>query len=112
TPGQRESFHRPLAVVAAGKLEDHPALPADPLAEDPHAISALHRLAKPAPCARLTGAARCFVAGGDLVIEGKAGEAAYVTFDFQRPMHGFVVLETADATPGTVVDIGYGEIVH
>ena len=112
TPGQRESFHRPLSVVAAGKLAGHPALPADPLAEDAHAISALHRLAKPAPCAKLTAAARGFIAGGDLVLEGKAGEALYVTVDFQRPLHGFVVLETAEATPGTVVDIGYGEIAR
>ena len=93
-PPQRETVVHPARALAAGRL-----MPAQPLSDDPLSIAAGIRTARcepgpsPAPDS----------------IEGRAGESRYITFDFQRPVHGYPFLDLSDAPDGTVIDFGYAE---
>lgn len=96
-PGHRETPIVPRRVLAVGRL-----VPAQPVSDDPMSISAGIRTS------------RCEPVVGSPVdsIEGHAGESRYITFDFERPVHGYPFIELADATAGTVVDFGYGEVSY
>ena len=107
TPGQRESRHAPMGVVAAGRIE-----PDGQRSDDPHSISKGILTAKYHPDATLTADAANLTAGHSLVLEGQAGETLYVTFDFYRPVHGYPFLELAEAPAGTEFDFGYCEIAR
>ncbi len=105
--GQREYATRPLSVVAGGT-----AAQAAPLSQDPLSMAKAIRTAKYTPEETLTTAAKNLVQGKTVEISGNAGETKYLTFDFQRPVHGYPFL-ALEATPaGTMIDFGYGEISY
>ena len=94
---QRESVVHPERVIAAGRL-----VPAQAVSDDPLSIATGIRTARCEPVAGMN----------TTVIEGRAGESKYVTFDYDRPVHGYPFIDLADATEGTVIDFGYGEIAY
>ena len=96
-PSQREYMVHPGHIVAAGRL-----LPAQKVSDDPLSIAAGIRTARCKPIDGMSAAA----------IEGRAGESRYVTFDYDRPVHGYPFIELAGAPEGTVIDFGYGEIAY
>ena len=105
TPGQREYPVRPFSVLNAGSAAYPNAMSSDPfsMAVDIHT-------ARLTPDKGDAESASGLIAGRSAVIEGKAGTARYITFDFGRPVHGYPYLKLDDATPGTVIDFGYCEI--
>jgi len=103
TPGQREHLVRPMAVLAAGRSTRT-------VSDDPATFATGLRDARYHPDAEATQDAAALVTGGPLILEGQAGESQYVTLDFFRPVHGYPVLELAEAVPGAQIDIGYTEI--
>ncbi len=107
TPGQREYPVRPVSVLAAGT-----SVPGGALRNDPLSMASDMRKAALTPDAEAAARASALIGGGRLVIEGKAGTARYVTFDFGMPVHGYPYLRIADATPGAAVDFGYCEIPY
>lgn len=96
-PGQREYPVDAPTVIAAGAVER-----AQPLSDEPLSIAAGIRTAKCHPQGRVPGLPVTFSAAG--------AESRYITFDFQRPVHGFPFLEIENAPAGLVVDFGYGEL--
>ncbi|MHB9029719.1 MAG: alpha-L-rhamnosidase-related protein, partial [Candidatus Latescibacterota bacterium] len=107
TPGQREHPVRPLSVLAAGS-----SVPGGTLRNDPLSMASDMKKAKLTPDAGLTMRASGLPAGKPVVIEGKAGTARYITFDFGLPVHGYPLLKLAEASTGVTVDFGYGEIPY
>jgi len=105
TPCQREYFVAPLGILAAGSIASPHVAGNDPLA-----ISAAIRQADLRPDDALTLQAGRLLNNTPLVLEGHAGSSFYVTFDFHRPVHGFPVIELADATAGVILDLGYCEL--
>lgn len=106
TPGQREYAVRPACVLAAGDIEC-----AESPSDDPLSIARAIRLAKCAPDAAARQDAARLASGSPIVIEGRAGQTRYTTFDFHRPVHGYPFLHLGESTSGAVkVDFGYGEI--
>ncbi len=103
---QREYVTRPLSVVAAGDISAPVAL-----SEDPLSIARGIRLTECRPESALTTALGKLIRGEAVPITGKAGETKYVTFDFQRPVHGYLFLEL-DAAAGNIIDFGYGELAY
>ncbi|HWQ52810.1 MAG TPA: hypothetical protein VN442_03940, partial [Bryobacteraceae bacterium] len=93
-PLQREIRVEPTRVLAAGRLAD-----VQPLSDDPLSMAAGIRKARCRPVQDMNPDR----------IEGRAGESLYVTFDFQRPVHGYPFLELSDAPEGTIIDFGYAE---
>jgi len=108
TPGQEEEQISPPAVLAAGTAER--AAPPIPL--DPADVGPGLRASKCSPEPEALRRAEAFLAGAPLVLEGAAGTSRFVTFDFQRPVHGYPFLQLADADPGVVIDFGYGEVAR
>jgi len=94
---QRESVVHPERVIAAGRL-----MPAQAVSDDPLSIATGIRTARCEPVAGMN----------TTVIEGRAGESKYVTFDYDRPVHGYPFIDLAGAPEGTVIDLGYGEIAY
>ena len=94
---QRESAVPPERVVAAGRLMMEQALSSDPLS--------IATGIRTAHCEPVVGM-------NTTVIEGRAGESRYVTFDYNRPMHGYPFVDLVAAPEGTVIDFGYGEIAY
>lgn len=105
TPGQREYPVRPLTVLAAGQSE-----PGGPLSGDPYSMASDLKNALFTPDKAAALRASGILSGSPAVIEGKAGTASYITFDFGLPVHGYPFLNIAEATPGVAVDFGYCEI--
>lgn len=105
TPGQREFAVRPLSILAAGKLKSQQPISAEPLS-----IAAGIRIASCEPDEAATREAGRLLAGQPVVIEGRAGESRYVTFDFGKPVHGYPFLALQDAPAGTSIDFGYCEV--
>jgi len=106
TPGQEEYPVRPPAIVAAGALSG-PGISGDPLS-----IAAEVRTSQYQPAAADTRNAANLVHGKPVVITGRAGEARYLTVDFERPVHGYPFLEIESTAPGVVIDFGYGELSY
>jgi len=106
TPGQEEERVAPKSVLAAGIALRR----APPVLYDPQDIGPGMRTAECRPGSGALRAARAFLEGVPLVIEGSKGESRFITFDFHQPVHGYPFLEFADADPGIVIDFGYGEI--
>lgn len=94
TAGMREYPVRPPSVLAAGRVDR-----AAPDLADPFSAAAGIRAGvyDPEPSANTR------------VFDGKAGEWRYVTFDFERPVHGYPFVEIDSSAPGAVVDFGYAE---
>ncbi len=107
TPGQREHRVGPLSVLNAGRLE-----PGQSLSDNPLSMAAGIRLAKCLPDEAACRQAGQVLRGRPTVIEGKAGEAHYITFDFARPVHGYPYLDLTEAPEGTVIDFGYCELAR
>ncbi len=107
TPGQREYPVRPLSVLNAGTLK-----PAQGISDDPLSIAAGIRKATCRPDPAMVERTEPLISGRPAVIEGKAGQSVYLTFDFFRPVHGYAYLEIAEAPEGTHIDFGYCEIAH
>jgi len=105
TPGQREFPVRPLSVLAAGRLK-----PQQPVSAEPLSIAAGIRTATCEPDTTATCDVGRLLASQPVVIEGRAGESRYVTFDFGRPVHGYPFLSLADAPAGATIDFGYCEV--
>ncbi len=105
TPGQREYPVRPFSVLAAGI-----SVPGGGFRNEPFSMAADMKGARLTPDADAAKRAEDLLRGLPVTIEGKAGTAQYITFDFGRPVHGYPFLEIAEATPGAAVDFGYGEI--
>ncbi|MFA6471481.1 MAG: alpha-L-rhamnosidase C-terminal domain-containing protein [Candidatus Latescibacterota bacterium] len=105
TPGQRESPVRPLSVLNAGS-----AVYESPISDDPFSMAAAIHSARLTPDKGDVDRASGHLTGKELVIEGKAGSARYITFEYGRPVHGYPFLKLAEATPGVVFDFGYCEI--
>ncbi len=105
TPGQREYPVRPATVLAAGVVESEPAISDDPLS-----MAKCIRLAKCKPQPKVNRQARRLVQGRLAVMQGKAGETQYLTFDFHQPVHGYPFLKLKYATEGILIDFGYAEI--
>jgi hypothetical protein len=105
TPGQREYRVMPLSVLNAGRLE-----PTRPLSDDPLSMAPGIRTARCRPDERALRNAGNLLGGRPTVVEGKAGESFYMTFDFAQPVHGYPYLDLADATEGALVDWGYCEL--
>ena len=93
-PPQRESVVRPARVLASGRL-----IPSQAVSNDPLSIASGIRTAgcEPVPSTE------------PQIIEARAGESRYVTFDYQRPVHGYPFLDLGEAPEGTVIDFGYAE---
>ena len=109
TPGQREYAVRPPSVLAAGTAHfNGPAT--QPVPEDPFTMADRIKAAKCEPDSALTSQAAALVGGSELTLAGKAGETKYVTFDYQRPVHGYPFIQLNDATPGSWIDFGYCEV--
>ena len=94
---QREYAVHPARLLAGGRL-----LPAQKVSDDPLSIATGIRTARCKPVDGMSAA----------VIEGRAGESRYVTFDYDRPVHGYPFIDLAGAPEGTVIDFGYGEIAY
>ncbi len=105
TPGQREHRVMPMSVLNAGTLER-----TRPLSDDPLSMAPGIRTSTCRPDARAVREAGKLLAGKPAVLEGKAGESVYITFDFARPVHGYPYLDLSDATEGVVIDWGYCEL--
>ncbi len=103
TPGQREYRVEPMDVLRAGTVGRTVADGAD-------SIGIHMRNARHTPYEEATRRAEALVRGRPITVEGEAGETRFVTVDFHRPVHGYPVLEIADASAGTIIDLGYTEI--
>lgn len=107
TPGQRETPVCPESVLAVGTLTA-----SKEAGEGPYSIAAAIRLAKCNPDLSLSQKAAGVLTGGGMVLQGKAGQSYYITFDFHRPVHGYPFLEMTSRSGGVLVDFGYGEITR
>ncbi|MBN2474621.1 MAG: hypothetical protein JXB62_08430 [Pirellulales bacterium] len=107
TPGQREHAVGPMTVLAAGTVER-----SQPLSDEPLSMAAGIRTAKCVPDDAAKREAAGLLCGRTATIVGRAGQSAYLTFDFFRPVHGYPLLKLADAPPGARIDFGYGEIAR
>ncbi len=105
TKGQRDEFVLPPLVLAAGQskrilpVEDDPALIGPGLT-----TSTCEKNEKE------TVLASSLCQGKPWTISGKAGDSLYVTVDFQRPLHGYPLIDIGQCPWGTRLDFGYGEI--
>ncbi|MGE5647114.1 MAG: alpha-L-rhamnosidase C-terminal domain-containing protein [Acidobacteriota bacterium] len=98
-PPQREYAVAAPSVLASGTLER-----AQPLSDDPLSIARGIRTAKCHPQPRAPRLPVTFT--------GAAGESRYITFDLERPVHGYPFLEIASAPAGVKLDLGYGEVAY
>jgi len=105
TPGQQEYPVHPMSVLAAGNFERQ-----QPLSDDPLSIATGIRLGQFSPNPQITKQASNLIKGRPTTLTGRAGESQYITVDFGRPIHGYPFLAIADATEGTRIDLGYGEL--
>ncbi|MDQ0726706.1 hypothetical protein [Microbacterium sp. W4I20] len=102
TVGQRESTQRPLSVLAAGRISGVTPSPGE---RDSHAPQPVFT-----PVASLAAGSASLVKGEKLTISGQPADSFFLTFDLQRPVHGFPFIEISTSAPGVVVDIVYGEL--
>jgi hypothetical protein len=107
TPGQREYVVPPQSVVAAGILEL-----TQPVPDDAASIAAAVRTAHYRPDERAFAETSAVIAGKPAVVAAGASQSRYITFEFQRPVHGYPVLELESSAPGITVDFGYGELSY
>ncbi len=107
TPGQREYFVAPPKLLAAGIATSE-----QPRTTAPAEIAAQIRARALTPQPALARSIARLTSGSPITITGKAGQTLYATFDFFRPVHGYVALDIAAATSGVVIDVGYGELPH
>jgi len=105
TPGQREYPVQPAKVLAAGIVESDQAISDDPLS-----MAKRIRLAQCKPQPKVARQVRRLVKGRPAIVQGRAGETKYITFDFHLPVHGYPFLKLKQATQGVLVDFGYAEI--
>jgi hypothetical protein len=107
TPGQREYPVEPLRVLNAGYAQSSVCESVEDIA-DCIKNATLH------PDAVQAKNWQAFLGGSVETVEVscEAGECIYVTFDFERPLHGYPCLQFADASAGVVIDFAYAEVAR
>jgi hypothetical protein len=124
TPGQRESAVTPPSVLAAGTVQGYAAAEqtakaqarssaiAQPVPEDSFVMANEIKAADCKADATETRAAAGLTGHGCWQVQAEAGATKYVTFDFQRPVHGYPFVEVDTQIEGAAIDFGYCEIAR
>lgn len=105
THGQSQNLIRPGEILAAGQ-----ATRAIFIENDPAHIGLGITTSTCRKDDAATLAARALTRGESFTLSGKAGETHFVTMDFQRPLHGYPVVDIESSVAKLRVDFGYGEL--
>ncbi len=105
TNGQTQDLIRPGEILAAGEALRSMFIENDPAHIGPGITTSTCRKDDSA-----TLAAGALTRGESFTLGGQAGETRYVTMDFQRPLHGYPVVDIASSVAGVRMDFGYGEL--